>query len=46
MCFAYVLPLISMAAVVPGSVPEREEAFGCSGSAHEPWFGSQQGHLA
>lgn len=46
MCFACVLALVSTAAVIPGSVPMQEEAFDCSGSVHEPCFGSQQGHLA
>lgn len=45
MLFAYVLPLILMAAVIPGSVPEQEEALDCSGSVDDPCFGSQQGHL-
>jgi len=40
MCFSYVLPLLLVAAVIPGSVPEQEEAFDCSGSVHEPCFGS------
>lgn len=33
-----------MAAAIPGSVPEQEEAVDCSGGVRAPYFGSQQGH--